>query len=105
MQFPIIENAKRQARMVFYGIAVPHQPKLANGVYGPIRSEKILKFNRKALRNLGKKNNHSVNSRFVGGNDNMRFKVSKPGSQERIEALRSQYASLMEDEMSPFIEE
>jgi hypothetical protein len=53
-KFEIIENAKKQARMCFLGIAIPHQPSLADGEYGPIRSEKVLKFNRKALRNLGK---------------------------------------------------
>ncbi|NBR25077.1 MAG: hypothetical protein EBU08_15145 [Micrococcales bacterium] len=102
MKFEIIENAKRQARMCFVGIAIPHQPSLASGEYGPIRSEKILKFNRKALRNVGKKKSESVDSRIVGSVDHMRFPVGKPGSVERVNALIAQYASLSENEESPF---
>lgn len=102
MKFPIVENAKRQARMTFLGIAIPCQKNLADGEFGPIRCEKVLKFNRKALRNIGKRKVTSVDSRYVGGEDTMRFPVGKPGSRERIEALISQYASLAEDEMSPF---
>jgi hypothetical protein len=101
-KFKIVEDAKRQARMLFVGIAIPHQPSIADGEYGPIRSEKILKFNRKALRNMGKKKNDKVDSRLVGGDDTMRFPVGKPGSKERVEALVSQYASLAENEESPF---
>jgi hypothetical protein len=99
-KFAIIENAKRQARMCFLGIAIPCDKKTADG--GMIRSEKVLKFNRKALRKIGKKQNESVDSRLIGGEDTMRFKVGKPGSKERVEALALQYASLTEDEMSPF---
>jgi hypothetical protein len=102
-KFAIIENAKIQARMCFVGIAIPHQPSLADGVYGPIKSEKILKFNRKALRKIGKKKIEKVDPRYGGGDDLMRFKVGKPGSRERVEALALQYASLADDEMSPFI--
>jgi hypothetical protein len=103
-KFAIIENAKIQARMCFVGIAIPHQPSLADGVYGPIKSEKILKFNRKALRKIGKKKIEKVDPRYGGGDDLMRFKVGKPGSRERVEALALQYASLADDEMSPFVE-
>ena len=103
-KFPIIENAKRQARMCFLGIAIPHQPSLADGEYGPIRSEKVLKFNRSALRKIGKRKVEKVDPRYRGGDDLMRFKVGKPGSRERVEALALQYASLADDEMSPFIE-
>jgi hypothetical protein len=99
-KFAIIENAKRQARMCFLGIAIPCDKKTADG--GMIRSEKVLKFNRKALRKIGKKQNESVDSRLIGGEDTMRFKVGKPGSKERVDALALQYASLAEDEMSPF---
>ena len=103
-KFPIIENAKRQARMIFLGIAIPHQPSLASGEYGPIRSEKVLKFNRSALRQIGKRKVEKVDPRYRGGDDLMRFKVGKPGSHERVEALALQYASLADDEMSPFME-
>lgn len=104
MKFEIIENAKRQARMCFSGIAIPHQPSIAKGEYGPIRSEKVLKFNRKALRNLNKKKNESVDSRLVGGQDTMIVKVGKPGSRDRVEALRLQYETIAAsgNEVSPF---
>jgi hypothetical protein len=104
MKFPIIENAKRQARMCFVGIAIPHQPSLASGEYGPIRSEKVLKFNRKALKNLGKSKNENTDPRFVGGKDTMIVKAGKPGSRERVEALAHQYAAILAcgEEVSPF---
>ena len=103
-KFAIIENAKIQARMIFVGIAVPHQPTLANGTYGPIRSEKILKFNRKALRRGRSTKIESVDSRLIGGTDTMIIKVGKPGSRERVEALRSQYELIAAsgNEVSPF---
>jgi hypothetical protein len=101
-KFAIIENAKRQARLCFSGIAIPCQPTLADGVYGPIRSEKVLKFNRKALAKMGKAKVEKADSRYIGGEDTMRFPVGKPGSRERIEALAAQYASLADDETSPF---
>ena len=103
MSFPIIENAKRQAFLCFKGIAIPHQPSLASGVYGPIRSEKVLKFNRKAMRTLAKRTLEKADPRLVGGEDRMRFKVGKPGSPERVAALAAQYASLAEEEVSPFV--
>ena len=104
MKFEIIENAKRQARMCFSGIAIPHQPSIASGEYGPIRSEKVLKFNRKALKNLGKIRKEKVDPRLVGGNDTMIEKVGKPGSKERVLALVAQYAQIAErgEEISPF---
>ena len=103
-KFPIIENAKRQARMCFLGIAIPHQPSLADGVYGPIRSEKVLKFNRKALRRAGRVKSEKVNSRFKGGEDTMIIPVGKPGSPERKAALAEQYAAILAsgEEISPF---
>lgn len=103
-KFAIIEEAKRTARMCFVGIAIPHQPTLAEGVVGPIRSEKILKFNRKALRNMGKVKVEKVDPRYKGGEDHMILKVGKPGSWERVEALRSQYEAIQAsgEEISPF---
>lgn len=105
-RFEIIENAKKQARMCFLGIAIPHQPSLASGEYGPIRSEKVLKFNRKALRRMGKVRKEKTDSRFVGGPDGMIVKVGKPGSKDRVEALRSQYQAILacNEEVSPFAE-
>ena len=105
-KFPIIENAKRQARMCFLGIAIPHQPSLADGVYGPIRSEKVLKFNRKALRRAGSVKTEKVDPRYNGGDDTMIVKVGKPGSRDRVDALRSQYEAITAcgEEVSPFAE-
>ena len=105
-KFKIIEDAKRQARMIFLGIAIPHQPTTAEGVYGPIRSEKVLKFNRTALKNIGKESKEKVDPRYNGGDDLMIIKVGKPGSRERVEALTSQYAAIAScgEEVSPFAE-
>lgn len=99
----IVLDAERVARSCFLGIAIPCDKTTVDG--GTIRSEKVLKFNRKALRNIGKRKVEKVDSRLVGGEDRMRFKVGKPGSRERVEALIEQYASLADDEMSPFEDE
>jgi hypothetical protein len=103
-KFAIIERAKIQAQMTFLGIAIRHQPTLADGEYGPIHSEKVLKFNRKALRKLGKVRSEKADPRLVGGNDTMIVKVGKPGSRERVDALAEQYAAIMAhgEEISPF---
>jgi len=99
----IVRDAEKVARMCFLGIAIPCTKSTADG--GTIVSEKVLKFNRKALRNIGKRKVEKTDSRFIGGEDTMRFPVGKPGSRERVEALILQYASLADDEMSPFTEE
>jgi hypothetical protein len=99
-KFPIIEKAKRQARMCFLGIAIPTAVKSIDGEM--VQVEKVIKFNRTALKNMGKVKADSVDPRYVGGEDKMRFKVGKPGSAARVEALIAQYASLAEEEMSPF---
>jgi hypothetical protein len=96
----IIRDAERQFLACIVGLAIPCQKKTVEG--GFILSEKVLKFNRKSLKNVGKKSLDKVDSRLVGGVDTMRFPVGKPGSKERVEALVLQYASLAEDEMSPF---
>ena len=105
-KFAIIENAKRQARMCFLGIAIPHQPTVADGVYGPIRSEKVLKFNRKALRKGSQSKKEKADPRYKGGDDLMIVKVGKPGSAERKAALAEQYAAILAcgEEVSPFAE-
>lgn len=118
MKFPIIENAKRQARMVFKGIAIPTVVPVpdsrvvegvdyVSGVQDRGRyvvSEKVLKFNRKALKNLGKIKKENADPRFVGGEDTMIVKAGKPGSSERVEALAHQYAAILAcgEEVSPF---
>jgi hypothetical protein len=100
--YPILAAARRQARLCFLGIAIPQQPTLATGVYGPIRSEKVLKFNRTVLRNAGRVKAEKVDSRYKGGDDNMVVPVGKPGSRERVEALAAQYAILADREESAF---
>ena len=101
-KFAIIENAKRQARMCFLGIAIPCDKKAADG--SMIRSEKVLKFNRTALRNIGKTKIEKADPRLVGGEDSMIVKVGKPGSRERVEALAAQYGAILAcgEEVSPF---
>lgn len=117
-KFAIIENAKRQARMVFKGIAIPMLVEIPDDkvvedtdyVYGVadhkryVVTEKVLKFNRKALRQLGKVKNEKTDPRLVGGKDTMIVKVGKPGSRERVNALAEQYAAIMAhgEEISPF---
>jgi hypothetical protein len=117
-KFAIIENAKRQARMCFKGIAIPVRHEVndeqviidvdyVHGVTDHKRyvvTEKVLKFNRKALRRLGKVRVEKADPRLVGGDDSMIIKVGKPGSRERVEALRSQYEAITAngEEISPF---
>lgn len=103
-KFKIIEDAKIQARMCFIGMAIRHQPSIADGEYGPIRSEKILKFNRKSLRKGNKAKAEKIDPRYNGGEDTMIVKVGKPGSTERKAALAQQYAAILAcgEEVSPF---
>ena len=107
-KFAIIENAKRQARTIFKGIALPMLIEIAysqviEGVdyeYGVndkkryVRTEKVIKFNRSALRNGGSDKVEKVDPRYNGGDDTMIVKVGKPGSRERVEAMRSQYEAV-----------
>lgn len=117
-KFAIIENAKRQARMIFKGIALPMPVEVPDSrivegvdyVYGVndrkryVMSEKVIKFNRKALRKGGKVRVEKADPRYNGGDDTMIVKVGKPGSWDRVEALRSQYEALAVcgEEVSPF---
>lgn len=100
--FAMIENAKRQAYLCFAGIAIPCDKSTADG--GMIRSEKVLRFNRKAMRNTAAEKVEKVDPRYSGGEDTMIVKVGKPGSRERVEALRSQYeaVAVAGEEVSPF---
>jgi len=99
-KYPIIENAKRQARMCFLGIAIPTEVKDIDGEM--IQVEKVLKFNRKALKNLGKVRKEKVDPRYAGGEDTMIVPVGKPGSRERVEELTKQYGAVAHLELSPF---
>jgi tRNA G37 N-methylase TrmD len=102
MSFPIIEKAKRQAYLCFSGIAIPCDKSTADG--GTIRSEKVLKFNRKAMRETAAEKVEKVDPRYSGGEDTMILKVGKPGSDERKAALAEQYAAILAsgEEVSPF---
>lgn len=106
MKSEILNEFRRGILNHFLGIAIVHQPSLADGVYGPIHSEKVLKFNRKALRKIGKRKATKVDSRYGGGEDTMIVKIGKPGSRERVDALASQYAAILAcgEEVSPFSE-
>lgn len=101
MQFDITREAWETAGMIFVGLAIPCDKSTVDG--GTIRSEKVLRFNRKALRQGGM-SKVKVSSRFRGGDDNMIVPVGKPGSQERVEALRTQYDMILAsgEEVSPF---
>jgi hypothetical protein len=117
-KFKIIEDAKRQARMIFKGIAIPMLVEINDSqvtedtdyVYGVsdhkryLVTEKVLKFNRTALKNIGKVKAEKADPRMIGGDDTMIVKVGKPGSRERVEALRSQYEAIIAcgEEVSPF---
>jgi hypothetical protein len=100
MQFAIIEKAKRQAFLCFSGIAIPCDKSTADG--SVIRSEKVLKFNRSAMRDSVNVKAEKIDPRMGLGEDTMIVKVGKPGSKERVDALALQYASLADDEISPF---
>jgi hypothetical protein len=100
MKFAIVENAKRQARLCFLGMAIPTEIKNIDGEM--IQVEKVLKFNRTALKNIGKTKREKVDPRMIGGEDNMIVKVGKPGSRERVEELAKQYSVVTRHEISPF---
>ena len=115
-KYPIIENAKRQARMIFKGIAVPMLVEIPDdritedtdyvyGVTGQKRyvvSEKVIKFNRTALKNMGKIRKEKTDPRYMGGQDTMIVPVGRPGSRERVEELTKQYGVVEHLEISPF---
>lgn len=102
MMFPITRKAWIQAGKIFQGIAIPCDKRTADG--GTIRSEKVLKFNRKAMRQLNKISADKVDPRYKGGDDLMIVPVGKPGSDERKAALAEQYAMILAsgEEVSPF---
>ena len=96
---PVKERFERMVDGLFVGLAIPCNKSTADG--GTIRSEKVLKFSRQHLK---RKHHGKADSRVVGHVDHMRFPVGKPGSAERVAALAKQYASLSENETSPFLE-
>jgi len=115
-KFPIIENAKRQARMCFKGMAIPVRTPVEDAQFiidvdyvhdvsdhkRYVMTEKVLKFNRIALKNIGKARKEKADPRYVGGEDTMIVPVGRPGSRERVEELTKQYGAVQHLEISPF---
>jgi hypothetical protein len=115
---PILRDFQRAIVNWFEGIAIPDTVDVSDDrvidgvdyVYGvndrqrKVAVEKVLKFNRKALRRIGKHKVEKVDPRYKGGDDTMILKVGKPGSRERVEALAEQYAAILAsgEEVSPF---
>jgi hypothetical protein len=91
----IVLDAEKVVRSIFVGIAIPCDKSTVDG--GTIRSEKVLKFNRSALRNVGKTKAEKADPRYNGGNDHMIDPVGKPGSRERVEALAVRYSAIVAD--------
>ena len=60
----------------------------------------VHKFNRKAMREIVKSEQAKVDDRYLSSKDNMIDPVGKPGSDERLEALRLHYETTNEE--SPF---
>lgn len=98
----IVRDAEKQFVSCIVGLAIPCDKKTVDG--SMIRSEKVLKFNRTALKNLGKVRKEGADPRYVGGEDTMLMKVGKPGSDARKAALAEQYEAIMAmgEEVSPF---
>jgi hypothetical protein len=117
-KFPIVEEFKRTVRGIFVGMAHPILVEIPDDrviedvdyVYGVsdqkryLVSEKVQKFNRKAMRRLKKVKIEKADPRVVGTQDTMIIPVGKPGTRERVEALRSQYEAIAAsgEEVSPF---
>ena len=115
---PILRDFQRAVVNWFEGIAIPEvidvpDERVIEGVdyvYGvgdrqrKVVTEKVVKFNRKALRRIGKRKMEKVDPRYKGGDDTMILKVGKPGSAERKAALAEQYAAILAsgEEVSPF---
>jgi len=115
---PILVELEKAISQWFIGMATPdivevNDDRVIDGVdyvYGVsdrkrrVVVEKLHKFNRTALRNMRKRKIKKADPRYGGGEDTMIVKVGKPGSRERVEALRSQYEAVAAagEEVSPF---
>jgi len=58
-------------------------------------TEKVLKFNQKALRKISTSKKEKVNKRLKEADDLMLLPVGKPGSSDRVAAMVEQYAAIM----------
>jgi hypothetical protein len=86
-KYPILSAAWDECSMIWKGIE---------------QDGTVHKFNRKAMRKIVKDEQAKVDDRLIGGNDHMINPVGRPGSNERLLALAVQYATLTEQEQSPF---
>ena len=86
-QYPILSAAWDECSMIWKGVE---------------QDGTVHKFNRKAMRKIVKDEQAKVDDRLIGSNDHMINPVGKPGSNERLLALSEQYATLTEQEQSPF---
>lgn len=84
-KYPILSAAWDECTMIWKGVE---------------QDGTVHKFNRKAMRKIVKSEQAKVNDRYLSSNDNMIKPVGKPGSSERLEALRSHYENTIEQ--SPF---
>jgi len=84
-KYPMLSAAWDECSMIWLGIE-------QNGT--------VHKFNRKAMRKIVKREQVKVNDRYLSSKDNMINPVGKPGSTERLDALRSHYENTVEE--SPF---
>ena len=84
-KYPMLSTAWDECSMIWLGIE-------QNGT--------VHKFNRKAMRKIVKREQVKVNDRYLSSKDNMINPVGKPGSTERLDALRSHYENTVEE--SPF---
>jgi len=102
MRFASTREAWILAGNIWSGIAIPCDKSTVDG--GTIRSEKVLKFNRKIMKELNKPTLEKVDPRYNGGEDTMILKVGKPGSDKRKAALAEQYSAILAsgEEVSPF---
>ena len=86
-QYPILSAAWDECSMIWKGVE---------------QDGTVHKFNRKTMRKIVKSEQAKVDDRLIGGNDHMINPVGRPGSNERLLALAEQYATLTEQEQSPF---
>ena len=84
-KYPMLSAAWDECSMVWQGIE---------------QDGTLHKFNRKAMREIVKTEQAKVDDRYLSSQDNMIDAVGKPGSSERVEALRSHYENTVEQ--SPF---
>ena len=84
-KYPMLSAAWDECSMIWLGIE-------QNGT--------VHKFNRKAMRKIVKSEQTKVDDRYLSSKDNMINPVGKPGSDERLEALRLHYETT--NEQSPF---